>query len=333
MRANGHVVAALALLAACDVVEPPPRAEEPVGYGPGLGTAENPIPQDDATYTVHSRIERDASADVESLVAPLRAFSLSPGAAILALAADAQLAELATLEASLSPALRSQLATWIDEASTTAARDIADQLADDVTIALTSFTFTSTMSFAPGRVIHTITGIELHLGVDVVVPVGGLEADTIVQQVYVDVAEAGRISFGEHQFALAFGQHVWHALNLESQTLYGDAPAAALASPLDCGALAFSVASRCIDSDCVGHPAELQALCEQSVARLASHLGSGLSAFDATTIHYVAGTARLVDNDRDGLATAIADGVWSPELMLGPARGTFTATADDDTRL
>jgi hypothetical protein len=338
MRAIWQAVAALASVAACEVVEPPaPPTDEPVGYGPGLGTAENPIPQDHATYTVRSRIERDSSADVDALVAPLRAFSLHPGQAMLATATDAQLSELATLEANLSPALMSQLAGWIDAeldavTSTTTARDIADQLADDVQTALTTFTFAGTMSFTAGRVTHTITGIEFHLYLDAIVPVGGLKADSIVQQASVSVEEAGRISFGEHQFALAFGQHAWHAINLVSQTLYAAAPAAAIASHMDCGALAESVASRCIDTECVGHSAELQGICEQTVTLLASNLGSGLTTFDATTVHYVAGTAHLVDDDRDGLATAIADGVWSPELMLGPARGTFTATAEDDAR-
>lgn len=338
MRATWHAVAALVGLVACDVVEPAP-VEEPVGYGPGLGTAENPIPQDDATYTVRSRIERDTAPDVDALVAPLRAVSVAPGQAMLDIAANAKLPALAELQANVPAALMSQLAGWIEAdldaapADAITVRDVAAQLADDVETALTSFTLAGTMSFAPGRVAHTITGVEFHLGVDVIVPVGGLEADSIAQQVVVSVAEAGRISFGEHEFGLAFGQHVWHAINLASQTMFGAAPAAALASRVDCGALAVSVASRCIDSDCVGHPEQLQTLCEQSLALLASNLGTGLATFDATTVHYVAGTARLVDADSDGIASRIADGVWTPELMLGPARGTFTATAEDEARL
>lgn len=338
MRATWHAVAALVGLVACDVVEPPP-VEEPVGYGPGLGTAENPVPQDDATYTVHSRIVRDTAPDVDALVAPLRAFSVHPGQAMLDIAAEANLAALDELEASVPAALMAQLAGWIEadldaaSSDTTTVRDVAAQLADDAQTALTSFTLDGTMSFAPGRVDHTITGIEFHLGVDVIVPVGGLAADSIAQQVAVSVAEAGRISFGEHEFGLAFGQHVWHAINLASQTMYDTAPAGALASRIDCGALALSVASRCVDSDCVGHPGQLQTICEQSIALLASNLGTGLTTFDATTVHYVAGTARLVDDDNDGLASQIEDGVWTPELMLGPARGTFTAMANDDGRL
>jgi hypothetical protein len=213
---------------------------------------------------------------------------------------------------------------------TSTVRDYATKLASYAEIAMTRFALDSTMWFTPARATHTVTGIAFELGdVNVVVPIGGLKADAIDQQVTVSVAERGLIVFGDHQFGIAFGEHVWQGLNLASRTVFGSDVHASLDETIDCVQLSQAVASKCIDDQCVGHQAAIQTVCEQSLDQLVTDLSLQFSAFDSDLVHYVAGSARLVDEDGDGLANAIEEGVWDSELVMVPVRGTFTASADD----
>ena len=335
-----HVFALLAGVAACDLAQPTDDVvEPPVGYGPGLGTTENPIPRDGVTYAARSRIAPDTGdairPDVASVVATLRAFSQAPAQTLITIAAGANLPELDQLYSELPAALESQLVGWIDAELDTVKiggsgmRHYATALSGYAEIAMTRFVLDSTMSFTPTRATHTVTSIGFELGdVNVVVPIGGLKADAINQQVPVTVAERGLITFGDHQFGLAFGEHVWQGLNLASQTAFGFDVRSSFDDTIDCVQLSQVVASKCIDTECVGHQPALQTLCEQSLDRLVLDLSQQVNAFDADLVRYVAGSARLVDEDGDGLANRIADGVWDSELVVGPARGTFTAFAD-----
>src|SRR5688572_13672706 len=69
-------------LAACAV------DEEPDTYGVGLGTPENPIPDDDFAYAVESKIDFTANGVVPSQVteaaAGLRAFAQNPAGTLFA---------------------------------------------------------------------------------------------------------------------------------------------------------------------------------------------------------------------------------------------------------
>lgn len=318
-------------LAACGTTE-----EVVPTYGEGLGTPENPIPQDSAAYMVRTRIEpADATIPpaVASVAANLRAFAQSPAQTLISLADDANVPELTLLQSALSSTLEAQLPGWIDAeidkalTSGKTTRQLATEVAGFAETALTRFGLDSTLSFSPTKTTHTLRGLSFRLsGLDVVVPLGGLKADTIDTQPAVEVGEGGAISFGDHQFGIAFANHAWQGINLASKTVFGADVRTALATAVNCRTIAETVATKCVYSSCVGHPAQLQAVCEHGLDLIVTKLAADVGAFDLDVLRYVSGSARLVDENGDGLANRIEDGIWDPEL--GTARGTFTAIAD-----
>jgi len=341
MRANAtHAIALLVALGGCDLAEQPEEAEAPAPtYGEGLGTAENPIPRDGAIYAVRSRIDRqpDGSvpADAKAIASTLRAFSQKPGATMITIASGADVPELDQLYAALPGTLTAQLEGWMTavlgemKIGSGSVPAFAAAVAGYAETGLTRFSLDSTMSFVPTRASHNITGVAFDFdGIRVVVTIGGLKADVIAQEVPVTVAERGVITFGDHEFGLAFGEHVWHGINLASSNVFGFDVQASLDEKLDCSAFAQAVASKCSDGQCVGHQTLLDAICERSIDLLVSDLSARIVAFDSDVVHYTGGAAVLVDENRDGLANRIADGVWAPELVMGPAKGTFTASTE-----
>lgn len=318
-------------LAACATEELEPT------YGDGLGTAENPIPQDDVSYLVRSQIAPTGTtlpAHVTTVAASMRSFAQNPAQTLLSLADTADVAELATLQ-SMPSALWSRLPGWIDgelDKAIVATRTVR-QVAADVTgfadTALTRFGLDSTLSFTPSKTTHTLTALTFRLnGLDVVIPLGGLKADTIGQQPEVTIGEGGTITFGDHEFGLAFGDHAWHAMNLASSTVFGADVRTTLTSAVNCRALSQAVAAKCYNGSCVGRQPQLQAVCERSLDTMLMELSTRTTTFDLDVLRYVSGSARLVDDNGDGLANRIEDGIWDSEMPAGRARATFTALAD-----
>lgn len=327
MRCMLLVVVAVAGCAAED--------ELPPTYGEGLGTPESPIPQDGVPYAVHTQTTSPSSetqAQVTRIAGSLRQFSQTPGKSLLTLGQQVAPEELATLN-SLSSSLRSRLEGWIDTeidkvvVDGMRGRAVAAELADFVDSTLAHFSLESTLSMTPTRTTHTLGAISFRLsGLDVVVPVGGLEGDDAQQRVALTVSEGGAVAFGDHTFGVDFGAHAWHGINLASTTLHGTGVAGALSASVNCKALAQAVSLKCYNGACVGHANELSALCEGGVKQLAHALELDISAVDLAEIHFTGGTAHLVDENGDGLANRIEAGAWTPD-GLGVGGAMFTATA------
>jgi hypothetical protein len=309
--------------------------ELPTTYGEGLGTPENPVPQDSVPYAVHTQTSSPSSttqAEVTRIAGSLRTFSQTPAKSLLTLAKTASPEELATLDA-LSSSLRSRLEGWIDTeidkvvVDGMRGRAVAAEMADFVDATLAHFSLESTLSFTPTKTTHTLGAISFRLsGLDVVVPVGGLAGDDAQQKPPVSVGAGGSLTFGDHSFGVDFGQHAWHGINLASTTLHGTGVAGALSAAVNCKALAQAVSLKCYNGACVGHSAELSSLCENGVKALAHSLELDMSSVDLVEIHFTSGTARLVDENGDGLANRIEAGAWTPD-GLGLASANFTAIA------
>ena len=206
-----------------------------------------------------------------------------------------------------------------------------DRFATDVAgfaeTALTRFGFDSTLSFTPTTTSHTLAAITFRLGgFDVVVPVGGMTADKIDQHVAVTVGDAGAVTFGNESFGVAFGAHAWHGINLAATAELGTDASSALASAVNCRVVAQAVALKCYNGACVGHAAELSSLCEQSLAAVSGALATQINSFDIASIHLPSGTAKLIDDNGDGLANRIENGAWSLDAALGN-HASFTASA------
>jgi hypothetical protein len=296
---------------------------EPIGYGEGLGTPENPVPNDDASYVVSSQVGSSTApipAGVTATVAKLRAFSAGPADTLLGLAQSASSPELAQLYAELPATLTTRLRGWMDteidkvKISSVSVRQYATSISSIVETALTRYSIDSTLSFTPDQTQHSLRALRFRLeGLDVVVPIGGLKADAIAQKPAVTVAEAGNVTFGEHTFGLAFASHAWHAINLASTQQYGVEVVTTLAHAVDCRTLAQTVSTKCYGTSCVGHPAQLTAVCEKGLQLLSSQLSADAAAQGYDELRLTSGSAHLIDDNIDGLADRI-DGTWNLQL-------------------
>lgn len=307
------------------------------GYGEGLGTPESPVPHD-GSYAVTSRINITSEmAQVQLAVAELHAFSQNPARTLLAEAEQAGLPALQQLNSALSPTLRSQLEGWINAEIDKARlagktpRQLATELAAIAQTTLTQFTVESSLSITPGKALHMLTQLQFTpMALDISVPIGGLSADILIQRPTADVTEGGKLTLGDQRFGLALGSHAWQGINLASTQLFGSDLHTTLIKAVNCPALAQAVSTKCSGGSCVGNASLVRAVCEGSVDALVGELREHVPSFELDVFRLVQGSARLVDNDLDGIAERIVDGTWETETKLAVevrrAPAMFTAT-------
>lgn len=312
--------------------------EAPATYGEGLGTPENPIPEDELPYAVASRIDFTVNGAVPMQVtdatASLRTFAQNPGRTLLTMADQTTVQGVkAEIGTTLSANLETYLNTEIDKAriATKTLRQLATDVVAITETSLTRFYLDSSLSMTPTKTTHSLTDLNFRpLSVDIVVPIGGLAADELMQHPTLTVAAAGAITLGDQVFGLAFGKHAWSGINLASTTMYGGAVQTVFASGINCSGLAMAVAAKCTSTACVGHEGQLRAICEGATAAVVGQLQQRVLAIEIDEFRFIAGTARLVDDNNDGLADRILEGTWDGELDLGTGLrrtpATFTAT-------
>jgi hypothetical protein len=293
--------------------------QAPVGYPTGLGTPESPLPHPEP-YIVRSRVTVPLGiTDVTTAVAQLQAFSQHGGTALLAQNQD--LPAVQALNA-LPSTLRTKLDGWIDveldkqKLGTMTARAAVGQIgmiADNVT---NNFIVESMLSITPTGAVHQLSDLNFEpLGMDVVVPIGGLMPDVLNQKPSVTVAEAGALALGDQKFGLAFGSHAWQAIELATGQTFGGG--IEIIEKLDCNAVAQSVAARCVSSTCVGHASDLLAVCQQGLTAMVDQLRGSLTPVVLDSLRFKSGAARLVDDNQDGYADRILDGTWNTETDDG----------------
>jgi hypothetical protein len=313
-------VAVVAGLAGC-VAE-----TEPVDYAEGLGTPESPIPRE-GSYTVISRIHvaLDMPA-IDQALANLRGFAQNPAHVVLAQPAAVQLV------ASLPSSLRSSLESWVnvelDKAriGTKTVRQYATDVAAISQTVLADFTIESKLTIAPSSAVHSFTNLNFTpANLDIIVPIGGLTADAIVQKPTITVGASGSLDLGAQRFGLGFGAHAWQAINLASTTLYGG-DLSVLAGAINCRTIAQTVSARCISGSCVAHAPELTEICASAVAGIIDELRTQVAPVNVDEMLFAHGHARLVDKDGDGIADQIIDGTWEAQTDVGHGLTAATAT-------
>jgi hypothetical protein len=305
--------------------------EQPEGYPAELGTPENPVPMVDS-YAVQTRVTIALDMPpVTTAIANLRAFSQAAGRSLLSRAGTVPVpAWIATLPATLRTNLESYIDAELDKVKfgTKTLRQVSGELATIAETSLTSFTIESSLAISPTTVVHSLMDLNFTpANLDIVIPVGGLFADDILQHPVASIGTGGALTFGEQRFALAFGNHAWQAINLASEQLFGDD--LSLVSSVDCGAMGRAVAARCLTSSptsCVGHASELENACKLGLATLVDDLRSRITPIEIGDVHFASGSARLVDDGRDGVADRIVDGTWDAEMDHGQGARAVTAT-------
>lgn len=315
--------AVVASLGACAV------DEQPAGFGDELGTPENPVPGDES-YSVQTRIEISLEMPaVTAAVGTLRAFSQAPARSLLA-PTGAMPAWVATLSTTLRNNLEGYINTELDKVKLhdKTLRAMTGEMASVAENVLSTFTLESALWITPTAVQHSLSGINFTpASIDIVVPIGGLEADSIMQKPTAQVGAGGALALGDHRFSLAFGSHAWQAINLASNTLYGGD--LAIIAATDCGAISRTVAARCLSSSpttCVGHASEIENACKAGLSSMVETLRAQIVPIQIDMVRFTSGTAKLVDEGFDGVADSIIDGRWDAEIDVGQGAHKATAT-------
>jgi hypothetical protein len=312
--------------------------EEPQTYGEGLGTPENPVPDDDFSYAVASKIDFTVNGVVPQQVtdasAVLRAFSQNPANTLLARADQTAVQQLkASLPSTLVSSLEGWINTEIDKAriGTKTMRQYASELATITEGTLTRFTVESTLTMTPAKATHQLADLNFKpSSFDIVVLIGGMADDKLVQYPTLTVGAGGALTLGDQHFGLAFGHHAWSGIELASSHIFGAGVQATFVTGTNCATLARNVATRCLSTSCVGHESQLKAICDGGTAGIADQLRTRVAAVDLDVFRFISGTARLIDDNGDGLADRIVEGSWDAEINLGlglrKAPATFAAT-------
>jgi hypothetical protein len=329
--------------AGCGASDP---ADDGYGYGEGLGTPENPVPQaeDKGPYAVTSRVdftvEAVLPAQAELVVVTLRAFSENPAGGLIAAADAAGVPAVKTLYDAIPGIIKDKLEDWINgeinkiKINGRTLPQYAGEMAALAETALTQFDLNSTLTMKPGEATHTLTGIDFGVaGIDVTIPINGLAADILTQHPTITVAEGGAVGFGDQKFGLNFGDYAWDSINQVSTNVFGGDIRATLGKAMNCPGLAHTIAGKCVGvlgaNVCVGHETELKQICEGGLDQIVNAVHDRFAAYDIDAFRFKSGTARLVDDDSDGVADRIVDGVWDGELNIGMglrhAPATFTA--------
>lgn len=311
------LLAVSSLCVGCAVDEPPE------GYAPTLGTPESPIPMDDS-YAVQTRVQ--VVAEVPPAVASLRSFSQAAGHALIARSSVLQ-SWISTLPTTLRGNLPGYIDAELDKVKlgTKTLRQVAGEIATMTETSLATFTIESSLSISPTAVVHSLMDLNFTpQNLDIVIPVGGLDADDILQRPTATVGAGGALQLGEQRFALAFGNHAWQAINLASEQLFGGD--VSILARVDCGAFGRAVAARCVSGTCVGHASELENACKSGLGTLVEELRAQITPIEIGDVHFASGSARLVDDGRDGIADRIVEGTWDAKMDHGQGARRVTAT-------
>jgi hypothetical protein len=238
------------------------------------------------------------------------------------------------LESRLYAWIDSQLASYVHgDGPIATAIDLVLRVAET---SIAELRLASELTLEDGVAIHRLHEIvfafesaEVRIDLDGFAPVVDLEeTPAAVCTAGEDEAE---LALGAHAFGVPFGELALAALDDVLIAEFGADLRGTLGLLVDCPRLAAAVADRCYLGVCVGHEAELRAICEGGLDYLADQIHDRIAAvrFDAVSLD--AGTARMLDGTPDdGVADQLVDGVWSARIDagMGPrsAPGTFTGT-------
>lgn len=250
-----------------------------------------------------------------------------------------------TLRAALPTALESRLEGWIDarvRAVTAGDGTLADVLTAVSGLAhadVAAMQLGSHLTLADGGARHRVDSVALEvtgrvLAYDVApLAVVGVELDVATSATVVHDRTGVGLTLGGHGFGLPYGRLAWRAFDDLVEARYGRDLRGLLAAQVDCAGMAAAVADQCVLGACVGHEAELNAICEAGLDRAVGELRTRVEAAAIAPLTFTGGHSRLVDGAPvDGMASHLTDGVWDARLDLGdgprPAPAAFTGARE-----
>lgn len=324
----------LAILFASLTACVPLASDDPASPDPAQ-PAVDPVP--DGTYSLRSEYDVTAEAVLPEpayeLVITLRSFSTAPGATLLDVAEDAGVPAVGTIRDALPSTLENKLVGWIDDQLAKLTIDgvpvtqIANELAALAETVLTRFAIDSELTIDGTTATHRLERIDFApAGVDVSLSLADLPSELSTRTASCTVDHA-TLSIGDHGYGLPFGLHAWAAFETAVVDRFGKSPRALLGDAIDCPAVADAVAGKCVLALCVGHRAELTAICERGLDEVVGAVQRRIEGLAFEAIHLQQGRATLVDADRDGRFDTIPGGTWTAQIDasqgLRPVPATF----------
>lgn len=303
------------------------------GGGSGGGSTPPTYPSATGTYKVDSRIDITVEAllpqSIEDMVVTARDFSVNPAETLFDLAEDAGVPAVGTIREYLPDYLENKIEGWMnDEINklTINGVPVTQVAASFVALAETSLTnvsLKSELTIASGTATHELTVLDLSpTGLDHQFDLGALPGDAIVQTTTAK-SDKGTLTLGEQTFGLAYGEYAWQAIEAACTAEYGQGIRATLGTAVNCPSIASTVAGKCVWGVCVGHAAELTAICERGLDEVVERVHDKFAATRFDAIHFTTGTATVS-------STGLTGGVWTAEINAGmglrPVPATFTAT-------
>lgn len=143
------------------------------------------------------------------------------------------------------------------------------------------------------------------------------------------------LELGDHAFGVPYGEYVWAGLNQVTHQRYGAPLRPALGKLFDCPGMAASVSGRCVGPVCVGHQADLLAICESGLDRAVARIQEGIQSYNFNAVRFKQGRGQLWDaraagGAADGRADRIAGGTWEAFVDAGQGprevKASFTGT-------
>lgn len=333
---------ALSLFSACGA-SGPGGDDTGGGYGSGLGTPEDPIPQsaDKGPYAVRTMmdftVEQVLPPGAELVVVTLRAFGDNPAHTLITVADHYGVPALNTLYGVLPGYLTDKLEGWVNDEigkfriGGKTVPQYSAAVAKLAETALTKFAIDSDFAITPTESTHTLTALDLSpAGINVSVAITGLAADILTQHPTITVGQGGAFSVSEQHFGLMIGEYAWQGVNAGVASMFGDDIRTSLGKAVNCQTVASNIANKCVLGVCVGHTQLIKDICTGSLDAMVNEIHSRFAKLDMEAFHMISGDAHLVDDDSDGIADRIVDGHWDSELNWGiglrKAPATFSAT-------
>ena len=332
-----HSLLAVVLLAACGTT----GTGGDDGDGPH-GTPENPVPSSTGPYSVVNKVdftvEAILPAQIELVVTTLREMETNPAHALISIADRAGVPAVGALYGAIPGVLKDKLEGWINDEIRKvkiAGKPVTEYCGDIAALAetaLTDFAVDSELAIDGDTATHRLTALDLTpTGLNIRVPIGGLAGDILTQTPDIFVAEAGAVSFvSEQHFGLNYGEYAWQGIEAASTALFGGTVRQVLGTAINCPKLADTIASKCVVGVCVGHKAELTNICNGGLDAAVDLVHDRLADMRIEALRLTSGTARLVDEDGDGVGDKIVDGHWEASMNLGlglrKAPATFTGS-------
>ncbi len=336
---------ALCLIAGCGVSNPSGASDtdgpgDTDGTGDPGGSAGNPVkpgPFKTDPYPIVSQVDITAEVflpgQAELVVSTLRELSTDPAHALITIADEAGVPAVGTLYNLLPGIITDQLEGWINneiakvKINGKSITEYAGQIAGLAGTALTHFTVDSELLFHGQTATHRITALDLTpTGINFKLPIGGLAGDLLSQDTSVFLATGGAVKLGEQHFGLDYGEYAWEGLDAASQALFGDDIRGALGNAINCPNLAHNIADKCVFTVCVGHQAELTAICEGGLDAIVNFAHDRMAALRLDVLHLASGQGQLIDDNGDGAFDRITGGTWQAELNLGLGLRPTTAS-------